>query len=1432
MEKTKNIIDTLLDGVGLGSKEEEKEKEKEEETFLIKPKKKGSISKERQFNLFLLKKEKEQRDFWQQNENEYSSLYPDLDDPLFNVKIAKKAEFNSTQYDGTIPIHLTMEQQADLLSQADFELAPHQSFVRNFLSYQTPYNSLLLFHGLGTGKTCSAIGVCEEMRHYLKQMGISKRILIVASPNVQDNFRLQLFDERKLKKINGQWNMETCVGNDLLKEINTITMQGMDKEKVVQMVKSIINTSYVFMGYESFANYIIKVERGVKNIEGIAIGTRKGETMEKLTETGIRNLDREFNGRLIVIDEIHNIRYADDNSNKKVAQYLMRLVESAKNMRLLLLSATPMFNSYKEIVFLLNIMNTNDKRGKIEVGDIFDDHGNFKPGGEELLIRKATGYISYVRGENPFTFPYRVYPNEFTDSNHSFFLNDSIMKYPSFQMNGKKIPSKDKLRLLDVFVDYVGDYQNLGYLYIIEYLKKKNFDITTKKGVVRKMPSFEMMESLGYSILQTPLEALNIVYPLDELEAYIPLLLEKERVFLDSSKKESLEQEKPLEKPKQIILPREETAELIEEPPILETKTEETSLPSIKAIESLYEALGQPSPTIAEGDKLKLTTLPSSEKSIGSFRFEPPKKKRGRPRKNPANGGGEEQDDFYGWYSGGDQNGFNTEDFYGWYSGGDEEDEDELEHDDEFQIKPGALTGYEGLSRVMDFVDKTTPYEKGSFQYRPEYAEKRIFSPENIGKYSSKIKNICISIFDPTSDRVSEGIILIYSQYIDAGLIPMALALEEMGFTRSPAGGAKSLFKQSPVDAVDSQTMMSRTSKREGVFTPARYTMITGDPRISPDNNAEVKALTNPENKDGFKIKVVLISQAGTEGIDFKFIRQVHILEPWYNMNRVEQIIGRAVRNLSHKDLPFEKRNVQIFMHGTLLKEQAYNEEEKTYTLIEKPSKEEAADLYVYRMAESKAVLIGRISRLLKRTAVDCILNYRQTNYTAANFDLALRSADRKVKQILSNAKVIRNFKIGDKPYTSACDYMEFCDYTCSPFQDIKEEDLQKETYDEKFILVNSEKLIQKIKTCFSDRIDGRFFYKKNDLIAEINRTKKYPLIQIYSALTQLIEDTNEVIVDKYNRAGSLVNIGDYYFFQPRELNNQDISVFERSTPVDYKNIFFTVDLKKESGKEKEKVQDKIKEGNAVFDFVLSKYNLTKSGGGNEEEDIFYKHCFLAIKKLRRDFGIDESVLYRFLIYHILDFLSLKEKIDLLLYMQTITTEETPANFIHHYFDEKIQTKGETSFLVLFQENKRRFYLLEKGTWREAEPEDEREIVAFLKETDAFKLKAPFSHIVGFVGEKSNQPGKKHELVFKTKNMENLRNKGADCSGAGKKDQLETLNKILAEAGIPIVYTNENTKDIKGAICCFIEFILRYYQETKPEKTWFLDVDMAKIYTF
>jgi len=145
-------------------------------------------------NKIILKKELIERNELKKPTDDDAYLYPSLNDPNFIVKIAEKKEFSDTRYDGKI---YEIKEQAEIMANAEFELAPQQAFVRNFLSFQTPYNSLLLFHMLGSGKTCTAIGVCEEQRDYLKQIGVSKRTIVVASPNVQDNFRLQLFDERK-----------------------------------------------------------------------------------------------------------------------------------------------------------------------------------------------------------------------------------------------------------------------------------------------------------------------------------------------------------------------------------------------------------------------------------------------------------------------------------------------------------------------------------------------------------------------------------------------------------------------------------------------------------------------------------------------------------------------------------------------------------------------------------------------------------------------------------------------------------------------------------------------------------------------------------------------------------------------------------------------------------------------------------------------------------------------------------------------------------------------------------------------------------------------------------------------------------------------------------------------------------------------------------
>jgi hypothetical protein len=1162
------------------------------------------------YNTFLKNKEILNQTYISEHENQFSNLYPSLDDSDFNIKIAEKKEFSETKYDGTI---YDIEEEAKKLCEADFELLPHQLFVRNFLSFQTPYNSLLMYHGLGTGKTCSAITVSEEMRTYLKQLGIAQRIIVVASPNVQQNFKLQLFDERKLKLVDGLWNLRACTGNKYLKEINPMNMKGLSKEKVIKQINSIIQNSYLFLGYIEFANYIVKKSDSDEDDPK----KRKAEM--------IRKLKKHFSNRLVIIDEVHNIRISDDKQDKRVAQELFKLVKYVDNLRLLFLSATPMYNSYKEIVWLLNVMNLNDHRSTIEINDVFDKTGNLlinpdgTNAGEELLRRKSTGYVSFVRGENPYTFPYRIFPSLFSIEN-----TFKQMTYPTKQLNGKAIIQP--LEHLDVYVNVCGAFQEKGYNYILSVIKEKAGK--TKAG----LPSFENMDSFGYTVLQKPLQALNIVYP---------------NKMLDVAK------------------------------PIIDTK---------------------------------------------------------------------------------------------------------------------ILLGSEGLKRTMKYTETTNPPTRKNFEYRnKDFGD--FFAPDKIGQYSSKIKSITDNILN------SDGIVLIYSQFIDGGGVPMALALESLGFTRF---GTKTsnLFKTPPHKSIDAKTFLTKDEmENPDDFTPATYTMITGEKALSPDKVFDLKNLTDEDNKNGEKIKIVIISMTGSEGIDFKNLRQVHILEPWYNLSLIEQIIGRAVRTCSHKQLPFKDRNVEIFLYGTIMTN----------------TEEEAADLYIYRLAELKAVQIGRVSRILKESSVDCILNIDQTNFTEENMNTI-------VKQQLSNKKVI-DFPIGDKANTVSCDYMDTCNFKCKPFKKITETDIKLDTYDESFIIINTDKIIQRIRDLFKER----FFYKKDKLISEINVVKNYPLIQINAALTVLIDDQNEYLTDKYERLGHLVNIEEYYLFQPIELNNENISVFDRRNPIDYKHkeIIVPIQMKKEELvipliKDKLDLKNNKDEpikntGTKIIEDCREKYNTSMSDIAKIKrgEDDWYS--FVAVLKNTNSFKnmeMSDDDYKQFIVSHILDYLIFEDTKEVLTYIYFKQDKLTDfEQEIKKYYDDLMLDNKGIIGIILPKDNKQ--HLLVKGgeEWKNGQQEDYTDLVPELK-----KLVIPMSNyntLVGFI-----TMFKKDYNIFKVKNLDDKRSKGARCDQAGKSETIKLLNEIIDDT----VYSSDNTKGRnKIEFCVLQEMYLRYFDKTsKNNKRWFV----------
>ena len=1206
-----------------------------------------------------------------------NELYPTLDDPNFSHKIAQRKEFADTKYDGSIK---NIKEQANRLCNAPFELLPHQLFVRNFLSFQTPYNSLLLYHGLGSGKTCSAIGIAEEMRSYMKQMGITKRIIIVASPNVQDNFRLQLFDERRLEQLpDGTWNLNTCIGNSLIKEINPTNLQGLTRDRIIAQIRSLINNFYVFMGNKGeFANYIRKA---------ISIPADAGYTQEEANLMREKKIKAHFNNRLVILDEIHNSRISDANKTKLTSVLLNEIAKKSDNMRLLLLSATPMYNSYNEIIWLVNLLNANDKRPAIKVDQVFQPDGDWirGPNGEEIgkdvLIRKLTGYVSYVRGENPYVFPYRIYPEIF-DPDRMFIKPNSIEDaqgsrsdgtYPTRQMN--QAPIVDPLQFIPVYKNGIGAYQAQGYQAIIDYLGLKSAVAVDKNGKERAMPTFENMESFGYTLLMAPLESLIIVYPNPVLDR----LVDGSKGLTEAAKKEMIK----------------------------------------------------------------------------------------------------------------------------------------------------SMIGKGGLTTNLKFTRSEKPVPRRyDYEYKPKTksAYGDIFAPENIGKYSAKIANICDIVRRPSS-----GIILIYSQFIDGGLVPMALALESMGFSRyaSTPDHNRNLFKHS-VDPVDAITMEPRKKGARGV---ARYVMITGEKDFSQNNNDDLKYATNKSNADGSQVKVILISMAASEGLDFKNIRQIHILEPWYNMNRIEQIIGRGVRNLSHCDLEFEDRNVEIYLHGTSLDRD-----------------EEAADMYVYRSAEKKAVQIGRVTRVLKETAVDCQLNIGQTNFSEKK--LLAEVANQSIEiRLSSRGDELIPFRVGDKPRTEVCDYMADCEFKCKKPVGVVHRSIIKNTYDENFIKNNSVVIMKKIRDLFMERM----VYRRDHLISAINFIKKYPIEHIYYALTRFVQNKFEGLTDKYGRSGYLISRGEYYAFQPNEIMDETISVYERTVPVDYKPGSLRLELPKEfkplaveepiledetEGEGGPRAEPSVGPSEAVAPKPSASYEelmnhlksvvqrmIKKDLSVKATDSDWYNHANKIVPELLTVHGMKSELISKYVIFHFLDKLSMADKLVFVtrLYGRGAKPGKNAyETIVRLYFDDlvmEVEEMGEIKQGVVLADGEvnRLFVKDEENQWVISKFTDERLFEGVRKARLVLPIERINKTEIGFM-----HPFKGKEIVFKTKDVTQKRNnKGAKCTDSSK---MMIAGKIAGIMGEPGLYKSTDIE--RPELCVLLELLLRWKTEATdtiyffgPERT-------------
>jgi hypothetical protein len=454
----------------------------------------------------------------------------------------------------------------------------------------------------------------------------------------------------------------------------------------------------------------------------------------------------------------------------------------------------------------------------------------------------------------------------------------------------------------------------------------------------------------------------------------------------------------------------------------------------------------------------------------------------------------------------------------------------------------GVYGGYGyGTTKSDDHALNEIKDSRGNFIYQYSSFSQGFLLRENISKYSTKFAEIYDNIISST------GISYVYSQWVKGGMMALSLMFEENGFEPAIITGFEHIRFNSNTKKplICYKCGKVKHGPEDHTWSSAKYVLLTGSLELSKSDMAKISGYINrKENMDGKLVKVLLGTAVSGEGIDFKRIRQVHILEPWFNQARLDQVEGRAIRNGSHKDLPPEQRNVEIFKYCII--------PPKTLKKIEESI--ETIDEHDYRIIEDKDKQIKKAEYVLKESAIDCMLQ-RDNN---------VRTVNRTVKLEDSRGNII-NYVTGDKPYSRECNYMKSCTYKCDwEPKSVKDFVINKSTYGVEFADVD----IEKARGYIYDMYKLNPVIDVNTIFQTIqNENPSIEDIYIYLALESLMNKKGSYTVqDKYGRDGYLVERGDLYIYQPFELYSYNAPIIYKVNPLETKPEdvpFSSTDIKK-----------------------------------------------------------------------------------------------------------------------------------------------------------------------------------------------------------------------------------------------------------------------------
>lgn len=340
------------------------------------------------------------------------------------------------------------------------DLYKHQKIISRFLSSYTPYNSLLVFHYMGTGKTCSAFGTTEKIR-------------------AEDELRISQGEKPAFKGV-----LVLARGQGLLRNL------------ISELVFKCTDGRYIPENYETLTEGE-KVQRIKKKVGPYYRFYTFYNLAKELYPLSDKNIKDRFSNHVVIIDEVHNIRKAEEKDENVQDTYdqLHRLLHTADGSKTLLLSGTPMRDEANEIAMVMNLILPEDDQ--LPVGDAFDKkfmaNNSFNGSEQEYLLLKPgkTGTLKrYFKGRVSFLTNFvsigRQYVGEYHINNISTFTLDadfmSLFQSKYYREAWNRDAKQKAIRIhsrqasLMVFPD--GSYGNEGYKTISKKIARK----TIKEG--------------------------------------------------------------------------------------------------------------------------------------------------------------------------------------------------------------------------------------------------------------------------------------------------------------------------------------------------------------------------------------------------------------------------------------------------------------------------------------------------------------------------------------------------------------------------------------------------------------------------------------------------------------------------------------------------------------------------------------------------------------------------------------------------------------------------------------------------------------------------------------------------------------------------------------------------------------------------------------